>query len=205
MIITHGTRAARGYDARDGVELWSIPDHSEIVAPSPFVAHDLIYICSGYAPIQPIVAIRPSARGVVQLPDRLSDTGERTPPAPEQIAWSSLKGGPYMPTPLVYGDNLYVCSNTGILTCYRATTGEEVYKERLKLGGAASFTASPIAADGHLYFSAEDGRVAVVKAGDEFELVSVNPSGEKVLSTPAISEGLFFLRTIDSLMAFGEE
>lgn len=209
MVITHGTRAARGYDARDGQPLWSLSSHSEIVVPTPFVAHDLIFIASGYAPIQPIVALRPTARGDLKLPADEQPTAvdgdnkEAEPPTkPEAIAWNTMRGGPYMPTPIVYGDFLYVCSNQGVLTCYRATTGEQIYRERIKVGGTAAFTASPLAADGHLYFTAEDGRTAVVRAGEKFRLVGVNTCGNKVLSTPAISENTFYLRTIDEVFAF---
>jgi outer membrane protein assembly factor BamB len=194
MLITHATKSARGYDARNGELLWSVGKHSEIVVPTPFVAHDLIFIASGYSPIQPIVAIRPTARG---------NFGLKSEEYSEQVAWSTQRNGPYMPTPIVYGDYLYVCSNAGVLTCYYAKTGTEVYKKRMTArGGSLAFTASPVAADGHLYFAAEDGRVLVVKAGPEYDLVATNPSGGSILATPAISEGVFFVRTSNRLMAF---
>ncbi len=196
MLLTHATRAARGYDARTGAELWSMRDHSEIVVPTPFVAHGLIYIASGYSPIQPIVAIRPDSRGDITLPeDSLTS---------ENIAWSTKRGGPYMPTPICYGDYLYCCSNNGVVACYEAKTGEVVYKKRLKASGSKmSFTGSPVAADGHLYFTTEDGVTLVVKAGPVFELVSTNKIGENVLTTPAISEGMFYIRAQQHVYAFG--
>jgi outer membrane protein assembly factor BamB len=194
MLITSGTKSARGYDIRDGKQLWSLTGHSEIVVPTPFVAHDLIFVASGYSPIQPIYAIKPEARGDISLAENTSTS--------DSISWSVKRGGPYMPSPIVYGDYLYTCSNSGILTCYVATTGVEVYKKRLKApGGSLSFTASPIAADGHLFLPAEDGRVLVVKSGSEFELVNTNECGESLLATPAISDGLFLIRTQNSLMA----
>lgn len=198
MLITHATRAARGYDARTGEELWSMSDHSEIVVPVPFVAHDLIYIASGYSPIQPIVAIRPDARGDITLPDNTLTS--------DSIAWSTKRGGPYMPSPIVYGDYLYCCANSGILSCYEAKTGEVVYKKRMRAdGGSLSFTGSPIAADGHLYLTAEDGRTLVVKAGPEYELVGTNQIGENVLTTPAISEGRMFIRGQKHVFALGSK
>lgn len=200
MLITHATKSARGYDARDGKLLWSLGKHSEIVVPTPFVAHDLIFIASGYSPVQPIVAIRPTARGELSLID-----GERKEGSEDSfIAWSKLRHGPYMPTPIVYGDYLYSCSNNGILRCFVATTGEEVYQHRLRApGGGLAFTASPLAADGHLYLTAEDGRVLVIKAGPDFELMATNPCGENVLATPAISEGMLFIRGQNHLIAIG--
>ncbi len=198
MLITGGTKSARGYDVRDGKLLWSLKGHSEIVVPTPFVAHNLIFVASGYSPIQPIYAIRPDARGDISLDD---DTLTNA-----SIPWSVKRGGPYMPSPVVYGDYLYCCGNNGILTCYVAETGELAYKERIKVsGGSLSFTASPVAADGHLYLTAEDGRVVVVKAGSEFEVVTVNQCGDSILATPAISEGVIYFRTQDSLIAIGEK
>ena len=204
MLITNGTRAARGYDARDGKLLWWLADHSEIVVPTPSVSHDLIYLSSGYAPIQPIVAVRPEARGELKLPGRKPKDGSETPQSDEGIAWSHQRGGPYMPSPIVYGDFLYILANNGIVSCYRAKSGEQLYKKRLN-GGIQSFTASPIAADGHIYFTAEDGTVSVLKAGGRFEQVSSNPGNTKVLSTPAISEGTFFLRTIDEIIVLRDK
>lgn len=203
LLVTHGTRAARGYDARDGQLLWWLADHSEIVVPTPNVSEGLIYLASGYSPIQPIIAIRPEARGELKLPGRKPKDGGEAPESDPGIAWSEQRGGPYMPTPIVYGEFLYVCSNNGVVTCYRAKTGEQVYKKRLS-GGILSFTASPVAADGHLYLTAEDGRVFVVKAGGKFEQLHQNIGDGKVLSTPAISEGTFYLRTTDELVALRE-
>ena len=194
MLITGGTKSARGYDVVDGRQLWSLKGFSEIVVPTPFVAHDLIFVASGYSPIQPIYAIKPEARGDISLEDNANTN--------ESIQWSVKRGGPYMPSPIVYGDYLYPCSNSGILACYVATTGVQVYKKRLKApGGSLSFTASPLAADGHLFLPAEDGRVLVVKAGAEFNLVHTNDCGESILATPAISAGVMLIRTQDSLIA----
>jgi outer membrane protein assembly factor BamB len=196
MLMTGGTKAARGYDARTGELLWSLPEHSEIVVPTPFVAQGLMFFASGYSPVQPIYAVRSEARGDIGLDgDNLTN---------EFVSWSTKRGGPYMPTPIVYGEYLYCCGNSGILDCYDAMSGEKVYTKRMRApGGSLAFTASPIAGDGHLYFTAEDGRVLVVKAGPEFELVATNKAGESILATPAISEGTIFLRTQDSVIAVG--
>src|SRR5204862_27868 len=72
----------------------------------------------------------------------------------EHVAWSKLRGGPYMPTPIVYGPHLYVCSNAGVVTCYEAATGAEVYRERI---GGTSYTASPVGGDGRLHFVPQQG------------------------------------------------
>src|SRR6185436_6983719 len=121
----------------------------------------------------------------------------------EHIAWSKTRGGTYMPTPLVYGDYLYTCSNNGVLTCYNAETGERIYQQRIA-GQSNAFTASPIAADGKLYFAGEDGDVFVVKAGPQYELLATNPMGEILMATPAISEGMIFVRGINHLYGIAE-
>ena len=76
--------------------------------------------------------------------------------------WSTHRGGSFTPTPILYGDLLYVCSASGILAAYEPETGERVYRARVTQGG--NYTASPVAADGKLYFASEDGEVIVVKA-----------------------------------------
>jgi hypothetical protein len=107
-----------------------------------------------------------------------------------------------MPTPIAYGPHLYVCSNAGVLTCYEAATGKEVYRERM---GGESYTASPVAADGRLYFVSEQGQVRVVKAGAQFELLAVNEVDDTCLACPAISGGTLFVRGQHALFALGRK
>lgn len=194
-LITNGSRAIRGYDPATGKELWRLTPNSEVTTPTPIVAHDLIFVTSGYRPIQPIYAIKLGATGDISLKE-----GTQTN---EFIAWSKTRGGPYMPTPVVYGDLLYTCSNQGVLTAYNAKTGERVYQERLG-GKGGAFTASPVASDGKLYLSSEDGDVFVVKTGIKYELLSTNPVGEVVMATPAISDGLVIVRGVNHVYAFAE-
>ena len=193
-LITAGAKAVRGYDPATGKELWKLGPMAEIATPTPIIAHDLIYVTSGYRPVQPIYAIKPGANGDITLKD-----GKESSAA---IAWSKPRGGPYMPTPIVYGDIFYTCSNQGVLTAYNAKTGEQVYRERLG-GKGGAFTASPVAADGKLYFASEDGEVFVVKAGPKYEFVGTNQVGEVMMATPAISDGLLIVRGVKHLFAFG--
>jgi outer membrane protein assembly factor BamB len=196
-IVTNATKASRGYSFQTGEQIWQIKKNSEIAVPTPFTAHGLIYVSSGYRPIQPIYAIRLDAEGDLTLAENVQKS--------EYISWSESRGGPYMPTPIVYGDYLYICSNSGILTCYQAITGEQVYKKRLRMKGLKSFVGSPIAADGHLYITSEDGETAVIKAGPKFQLVANNFCGESCLTTPAISEGTFFVRSQRHVFAFANK
>lgn len=107
-----------------------------------------------------------------------------------------------MPTPVIYGDLLYVVSNQGVLTTYNAKTGERIYQERLG-GKGGAFTSSPVAGDGKIYLSSEDGEVFVVKAGPKYELLATNPVGEVMMATPAISDGLVIVRGHNHVFAFG--
>jgi outer membrane protein assembly factor BamB len=191
-LVTNASQYARGYDPATGKELWRLAKKSEVTIPMPVVGRGLLYITSGNRPIQPIFAVRPGAAGDVSLqPDADRNA---------HIAWSRMRGGPYMTTPIVYGKYLYVCSNAGLLTCYEADTGREVYKRRL---GGVSYTASPVAADGRLYFTSEQGSVRVVKAGPEFELLAANELGDVCMATPAISDGTLFVRSQHFLFALG--
>jgi outer membrane protein assembly factor BamB len=193
-LIANGTKFIRGYDALTGKELWRIGPNSEIATPTPFVAHDLIYVTSGYRPIQPIYAIRLGATGDLTLKDGKDSS--------DFVAWSKPRGGPYMPTPIVYGEHLYTLSNNGVVVAYNAKTGERLYQERLA-GRGGAFTASPVAADGKLYFSSEDGEVFVVKAGPKYEYLGENKMGEVIMATPAVSDGTLFVRTTGHLYAIG--
>jgi len=108
-----------------------------------------------------------------------------------------------MPTPILYGDYFYTCSNSGVIGCYEAATGKEVYKERI--GGAGSYTASPVAADGRIYCTSEQGEVRVFKAGPKLEVLSVNKLDDYCMATPAISNGAVFFRTQHFLIAAGKK
>ena len=139
-----------------GKELWRLGPNSEVTTPTPIVAHGLVYVTNGYRGIQPIYAIRPGGSGDLTL------QGEATSSA--FIAWSTKRGGPYMPTPVVVRRPPLRRRNNGVLAAYDARTGERVYQERVA-GKGGAFSASPVAADGKLYLAGEDGEVFVVKAG----------------------------------------
>jgi outer membrane protein assembly factor BamB len=103
-----------------------------------------------------------------------------------------------MATPLAYRGLLYVVTYNGILTAYDTKTGEKKYTQRIAEGAV---TASPVGADGKVYFANEDGHVYVVKAGPAFELLATNDMREPVLASPALSEGLMLWRTQKHVVA----
>jgi len=192
-LVTQATTFTRGYDPVTGKELWRFSGNSEVTIPTPVVAGDLVIITNGYRGVQPIRAVRPGARGDITLPDGQTSSAS--------VAWSMLRGGPYIPTPVVYEGLLYVCQGNGVLATYDAETGERIYQDRIGSGG--SFSASPVAADGKIYFTSEDGDIFVVRAGRTYELLAKNPVGEILMATPAIAGGVLFVRGLNHVFAFG--
>jgi outer membrane protein assembly factor BamB len=152
------------------------------------VTSDLIYVTAGYPPIKPIYAIRPGSRGDLALPEGVDKS--------EALAWSKTRGGTYIPSPLVYRGYFYTNENNGLLVCYDAATGEIVYRARIG-GTGGAYAASPIAADGRLYFTTEEGETFVVKEGPQYRLLAKNRVEGVVLSTPAASDGLLVIRTLE--------
>jgi len=194
QIVANGGTRIRSYDPATGKELWSLAAPSDLVTPTPIAGHGLIYVMSGNAGFQPIFAIRPNAIGDLTL-----KPGTQTS---DFVPWSTTRGGSMTPTPIVYGDYIYSINVSGIVGCYDARTGAQQYLKRLEHGGSG-FSASPVAADGRIYFPSEDGEVFVVKAGPSFELLSTNPMGEVIMATPAVSGGIIFIRTLGHLVAVG--
>ncbi len=94
--------------------------------------------------------------------------------------------------------------NNGLFDAYNLKTGEELYRQRLPLIGSG-FSASPVAADGKIYLSNEDGEILVIAAGDKFTHIATNSMGELLMATPALSEGVMYVRSAQSLFAIGRK
>ena len=195
-IVTQATTFTRGYDAMTGKELWKYSGNSEIAIPTPIVGPGFVVITNGYRGAQPIMAVKPGATGDITL--KAGETKN------DFIAWGMVRGGPYIPTPVIYGDQLYVLQNNGVLQAYKVATGERIYQERLG-GTGGSFSASLVAADGKIYASSEDGDVFVVKAGPTYELLAKNQVGEVLMATPAVSDGLIIFRGQKNIVAIKAE
>jgi len=194
-LVTNAANFIRGYDARTGEELWRLGGSSKITAPTPILANGLIIVASGRRPERPIFAVRPDARGDLTL--------DREHTASAAVAWSKNARGPYMPTPIAYDGILYSLNNDGVFDAYEVTTGNEIYRQRLDPVGSG-FSASPVAADGRLYLSNEDGDMLVIAAGRQFRLISTNRMGELLMATPALSDGVMYVRSSSSLFAIGQ-
>jgi outer membrane protein assembly factor BamB len=176
--------------------LWRLGHSSKITAPTPLYSSDQFLIVSGRAPERPIFAVKASARGDLTLPE-----GETSSDA---VLWSRTARGSYMPTPLLYHGLLYVLNNNGLFDCYDWKSGEEIYRQRLPVIGSG-FSASPIAADGKIYLSNEDGDMLVIAAGRKFEHLGTNSIGELLMATPALSEGVMYVRSAQSILAVGRK
>ena len=156
----------------------------------------MFVVVSGRGPERPIFVVKAGARGDLTLPEGKSNS--------ESIAWSRTGRGSYMPTPLVYNGILYVLANNGLFDAYNLRTGEEVYRQRLPVIGSG-FSASPVASDGKLYLSNEDGEMLVIAAGQKFAHIATNSMGEMLMATPALSEGVMYVRSSASLFAVGRK
>jgi outer membrane protein assembly factor BamB len=186
-LVTNSPKHIRGYDPRTGRELWRMPDNAtQVKVPSPVAAGDLVIVSGGWPPAgRPIYALK---------------TGERDA---ERVAWRTDRGSSYTSTPIVYRDLLYSITDSGILSAYRVATGEHVYQTRIS-PTATGFSASPVAADGKLFFTSEDGEIFVVQAGPSFTLLATNSMGEVCMATPAISDRTLIVRTRTQLVAISE-
>jgi outer membrane protein assembly factor BamB len=195
-LVTNASNFVRGYDPRTGQELWKLGKSSKITAPTPLFADNKFVIASGRAPERPIFVVKAGARGDLTLP-----AGKT---ASDAVVWSRSGRGSYMPTPLIYDGILYVLANNGLLDAYDLQTGAEIYRQRLPLVGSG-FSASPVAADGKLYLSNEDGDVLVIAAGKNYAHLGTNSMGELLMATPALSEGVMYVRGAKSLFAVGRK
>lgn len=194
-LVTNASNYIRGYDPHTGQELWRLGGSSRITAPTPVFSNGLIIVASGRHPERPIFAIRAGAHGDITL--------QKNQTSNEFIAWSKVRRGPYMPTPIIYRGLLYTLLNQGILDCYQLRTGKEIYRQRIRHRGGG-FSASPVAADGKLYLPSEDGDIFVVRTGPRFQLIARNAMGERLMATPALSEGRMYVRAEKHLFAIGQ-
>ena len=196
-IVTSDYRRIRSYDLSGNV-LWELEGPaSNLVIPSPFAAHGMVYVTSGYVGDRdrPVYAIRPGAQGETSV--------DEDPAEHPHVAWFQPKAGPYNTSPIVYGEYYYTLLDRGFMTCHNARTGAKVYgKTRFPKG--ASFTSSPWAYNGKVFCLSEDGDTYVVEAGPEFKVVGTNRLEELCLASPAVADGKLLLRTASRLYCIAQ-
>jgi outer membrane protein assembly factor BamB len=186
QIVSPGSGFVGAYDPHDGREFWRVGyGDGYSVVPRPVFAHGLIFLSTGY--MRPrFLAIDP--RGAAgEAPD-------------DHIVWSHEKGAPLTPSPLVVGDELYLVSDNGVATCLDARSGDVHWTKRL--GG--DFSASPVAAEGRIYFQNEEGVIYVVRADKTYELLATNDLAERALASPAVADGALIVRTESHLWRIKE-
>jgi outer membrane protein assembly factor BamB len=180
QVVSVGAYRTSAYDAATGKEIWMVRYEDGFSnVPRPVFAHGLVYITTGF--FQPaVLAVRPDGKGDV------TET---------HIAWSTTRGAPFTPSPIVVGGELYVISDLGVLSCVDAKTGALHWQERL--GG--NHSASPIFADGRIYFLSEEGVATVIAPGTTFQKLAVNELDGATLASMAVAHGSIFIRSLTHL------
>jgi outer membrane protein assembly factor BamB len=186
-LITSGTEAVIAYDPATGKELWRHKGVESNAIPSPVANSEMTFLVAGF-PAKIAMAIRLGQNGDLN----------GTPNVP----WTYAKGTAYVPSPILYGDYLYLTTDRGILTCIDAKTGEVKY-EGGRIPIPATFTASPVAFEGKILMTSEDGDTFIVKAGPKHEILGTNSVGEPVYASPAIADGRIFIRGEKNLYCIG--
>ena len=157
--------------------------------PMPVVGHGLLYCSSGRA--GPTFAVRPGGKGDV--------TGSH-------VVWSSPKGSPFVPSPLLLGDYLYTINDmVSIASCHNARTGEIVGQLRLGEARREGFSASPVVVEGKVYFTNDDGETFVLSTAPDFKLLHVNRLGAPTLASPALVDSRWYFRTAGHLLCVGNK
>ncbi|MEZ6018050.1 MAG: PQQ-binding-like beta-propeller repeat protein [Planctomycetota bacterium] len=212
IVLVNGCKHIGAYALADGAERWRMAGGGGIPVPTPVVAGDLAYFTSNHRPLEaahpqkPVYAVRLGARGDLGVPQprALQADGPGAPSAdaaPDPVAWVVARRGNYMQTPLVHAGQLWLGYDNGVVTCLDAATGVERYRERLS-EGTDGFTASPVAAEGRLYFTSEQGEVFVLAAGPKFEVLARGALGDVCMASPAVIEGALIFRLQGSVVRY---
>jgi outer membrane protein assembly factor BamB len=186
-LITSGTEFVVSYDPATGKELWRHKGVESNAIPSPVANNEMVFVVAGF-PAKIAMAIK------------LGGSGDLT--GTPNVPWTYAKGTAYVPSPILYGDYLYLTTDRGILTCIDVKTGEVKY-EGGRIPIPATFTASPVAFEGKILMTSEDGDTFIVKAGPKHEIIGTNSIGEAVYASPAIADGRIFIRGEKNLYCIG--
>jgi outer membrane protein assembly factor BamB len=185
-IVTIGRQLAISYDL-EGRELWRLKGFTQ-ANPTPTEGDGLLYLGTGSQgeSNRPLFAVKPGASGDISLKP------EET--ANEFVAWFQPRAAAYTSSPLVFGGRVYAVNDTGVLQVFDAKTGREVYKARV--GGVGNtFSASPWACGGKIYFLSEEGDTFVINPGDTYDEIAKSSLGELAFASPAVTRDGLFVRT----------
>ena len=176
QVVSTGAHRTVSYNPQTGDELWSVSYGDGFSnVPRPVYGHGLVFVCTGF--YQPnLLAVRPDGKGDVTS---------------THIVWRTARGVPLTPSPILVGDHIYLVSDNGILGCYEAKSGKEVWRQRL----SGSYSASPTFADGRIYFVGEDGETTVIAPGAPYRKLASNTLSGRFFASPAVSGGAIFMRS----------
>ena len=187
-LITSGAETIISYDPATGKEIWRCEGVESNAIPTPVIGHNLVIVSAGS-----------QAKRAIAI--KLGGTGDLT--NTPFIAWKYQKGTAYVPSPILFGDYVYLTTDSGILTCLDVKTGEVKYEGK-RVPVPTKFTASPVAFDDKILLTSEDGDTFVLKAGPNFEVVRTNSLGEPIYASPAIAAGKIFIRGSNHLYCIGK-
>ena len=182
QLISSGAGQIIAYEPETGNEIWKVRYDGYSVVPRPVYGHGLVYFSTSFDRAT-LMAIRPTGRGDV------TDT---------HVVWSRKKSAPETPSALLVGDELYVVSDRGIGSCIDAATGDLHWQQRL----GSRFSASPLFADGRIYFQSEDGKTTVIAPGTSFRKLAENQINARTLASLAPANGAMYLRSNRHLYRF---
>ncbi len=183
-LIVNSSERVDAYDPRTGTLLWYTGGTNRFPIPTPVFHDGVIYMSRGYRS-SPYMAIRPGGRGDITK---------------SHVVWESATGAPYISSLVFHEGLIYMATDVGAVTVVEAESGQRVSQQRVE----GVFSASPVAADGKLYFVSENGETIVMQAGRTPTVLARNDLGERAIASPAISNGQIFIRTDDHVFAIGQ-
>jgi outer membrane protein assembly factor BamB len=170
-------------DPMDGTVIWYAAGPSEKFVCTPSIGHGMVFSFAG-SPDKKALAVRLGGQGDV------SET---------HVVWRNERGMPYVPSPLLMGDYLHIVNDLGVYSCIEPKTGKVLHTARA-LGSTYS---SPVAAAGRIYMFEDTGRCTIFENRPGFHVMSRNDLSEEVYTTPAISNGQIFVRTVNAIVCIG--
>lgn len=186
QVVSGAGDVLQGFDLKSGERLWSAKNEGEGVTPSVVIADGVAVQANGWGGFDSVRAFKlAGAKGDVSV---------------SAFVWEQKKNAPKLPSMIYVAPHIFCITEGGMAWCAKAATGEVIWRERL--GG--TFSASPIAAAGRIYITADNGETAVLKPGDKFEVLARNPLGESVQASPAVSGGRLYVRSDKHLFCIGQ-
>jgi outer membrane protein assembly factor BamB len=186
QVVSGAGDVLQGFDLKTGERLWSARNEGEGVTPSVVIAGDIAVQANGWGGFDSVRAFKlKGAKG--ELPE-------------SAVVWEQKKNAPKLPSMIYMAPHIFCITEAGMAWCANAATGEVAYRERL--GG--TFAASPIAAGGRIYITADNGETVVLPAAPRFEILAKSPLGEKVQASPAVAADRLFIRGEKTLFCIGK-